>query len=501
MQYVYALSGKISLICYIFTLQRLWHLCQYGGVRSHVPALALGAAGCVGALVLWLAARKKYRKTESEKRNRSKIFWIEMFLFITASVFFAGKIIYSAIPYHGALSWKIEEWKNKKQISFRHNNIFESGIEGILADLDEALDLPEELYISSRFQTGFDETGIIQELDTLIYGKDKNGQTNTYLIDYDADDGETMTVWIDKNTDAAYDSGKLLSPMLEILKKTDWAGQVKVWSDTLGEQQTYELLYLGRRAFYSPEGLQFVPGDADGDGKEEGTGGLNMLRNGGAVSGFEISLHIPEESGVTPVRYIMEPEYISQAELAQENTALQSEKAKEEDRWTIDRSTETMYFFLNAQKGWRLVVTDAAAGSRFYRLEQTEDGGSTWNCVNADPFGGQTGAAEGLQFFDENFGAAGLTGASRSHSSIYLTRDGGVSFEKTELPFDQVTELPETAEAYGLTMEDYDYLSMPKQEGERLLIAVTSEEGETDGFIFLSEDQGITWEYQGVFQK
>lgn len=67
MQYIYALSGKISLVCYIFTLQRLWHLCQYGGVRSHIPALALGTAGCVGTLVLWLAARKKCRKTESEK--------------------------------------------------------------------------------------------------------------------------------------------------------------------------------------------------------------------------------------------------------------------------------------------------------------------------------------------------------------------------------------------------------------------------------------------------
>lgn len=501
MQYIYALSGKISLVCYIFTLQRLWHLCQYGGVRSHIPALALGTAGCVGTLVLWLAARKKCRKTELEKRNRSTIFWLEMFLFITASVFFAGKIIYSAIPYHGALSWKIEEWQNKKQISFKHNNIFESGIEGILADLDEALGLPEELYISGQFQTAFDETGTIQELDTLIYGKNKNGQITIYLIDYDADDGETMTVWTDQNTDAAYDSDKLLSPMLEILKKTDWEGQVKEWSDVLGEQKTYELLYLGRRAFHSSEGLEYVSGDADGDGTETGTESFHMLQNGGEIAGFEVSLYIPEESGITPVRYIMEPEYISQAELAQENTALQAEKAKEEDGWTIDRSTETMYFFLNDQKGWRLVVTDAAAGSRFYQLEQTEDGGSTWNCVNADPFGGQIGAAEGLQFFDENFGAAGLTGASRSHSSIYLTRDGGVSFEMTELPFDQVTELPKTAEEYGLAMEDYDYLSMPKQEGEKLLITVTSEEGETDGFIFQSEDQGVTWEYQGVFQK
>ena len=71
----------------------------------------------------------------------------------------------------------------------------------------------------------------------------------------------------------------------------------------------------------------------------------------------------------------------------------------------------------------------------------------------------------------------------------------------TELPFEQVTELQKTAEEYGLSMEDYDYLSMPKQEGEKLLIRVTSEEAETDGFMFQSEDQGVTWEYQGVFQK
>lgn len=499
MQYIYTLSGKISLVCYIFTLQRLWHLCQYGGVRRHMPPLVLGAAGCAAALILWLALRRKYKKTEPEPGNRKKIFWIEMFLFITASVFFAGKIIYSGIPYHGALSWKIEEWKNKKQISFKHNNIFEAGIEGILADLDKSLDLPEELYISGQFQIGFNETGVIQELDTMVYGKDKNGQTSTYLIDYDADDGETMTVWTDKNTDAVYDSDKLLSPMLEILKDADWEDQVKGWSETLEEQQTYELLYLGYRSFHSPEGLKYVSGDADGDGTE--TGSFHMLQNGGEIAGFEVSLHIPEESGITPIRYIMEPEYISQTELDQENTALQSEQAKQEESWTIDRSTETMYFFLNDQMGWRLVVTDAAAGSRFYQLEQTEDGGNTWNCANEDPFGGESGVTEGLLFFDENFGAAGLTGASRSHSSIYLTRDGGASFEKIELPFSQVTELPETAEDYGLTMEDYDYLSMPKQEGERLLIAVTSEEGETDGFIFQSEDQGVTWDYTGVFRK
>ena len=228
---------------------------------------------------------------------------------------------------------------------------------------------------------------------------------------------------------------------------------------------------------------------------------LAQLDRGGELSGFEVSLHIPQMSSVTPVRYMLDPEYISQETLSKENEKQQAQTAKEAKSWTSDPGDGSMYFFLDDWQGWRLSVAGAAAGSRFYQLDQTTDGGSTWNCANADPFGGQTGAAEGLQFFDENFGAAGLTGASRSHSSIYLTRDGGVSFEMIELPFDQVTELPKTAEEYGLAMEDYDYLSMPKQEGEKLLIRVTSEEAETDGFMFQSEDQGVTWEYQGVFQK
>ena len=54
--------------------------------------------------------------------------------------------------------------------------------------------------------------------------------------------------------------------------------------------------------------------------------------------------------------------------------------------------------------GWRLVITDAAAGSRFYVMEKTMDGGSTWECINDDPFSGQLGVAEGLIFYDETLG-------------------------------------------------------------------------------------------------
>ena len=44
-------------------------------------------------------------------------------------------------------------------MTLEHNNVFQDGVEGILADLDSALDLPEELYISNEYQMSFDETG------------------------------------------------------------------------------------------------------------------------------------------------------------------------------------------------------------------------------------------------------------------------------------------------------------------------------------------------------
>ena len=154
-----------------------------------------------------------------------------------------------------------------------------------------------------------------------------------------------------------------------------------------------------------------------------------------------------------------------------------------------------MYFLLDDDNGWRLVVTDAACGSRFYVLENTTDNGSTWNCINENPFCDQIGVAEGLEFFDENLGFAGLTGASEAYSRMYVTTDGGESFAEIILPFDEVAQLPETADEYGFTIEDYDYINMPEMDEDGVLkIKVTTEASEVDAIIFESRDNGITWE-------
>ena len=176
----------------------------------------------------------------------------------------------------------------------------------------------------------------------VIYGKNEAGEKKTYLIDYDADSSNDMTVWIDGNVNGEYSDDMRLSPMIEILNNSDWTSQVEAWAETFEEQQIYEILYMGRRSFSSEEGLQYISGDADGDGTETGTGNFTQLRSGGEIVGFEVSLHIPDLNSVTPVRYIMEPEYVSQQELKQENTMQQVEDAKDTESWTVDQSDGTL---------------------------------------------------------------------------------------------------------------------------------------------------------------
>ena len=161
------LFGILFLICYLVTLSQIRLFCRVGVIRSRLPLLLLGTVGAVVCFVLWLL---------SEKTRRNLLFWLEWTVLVGGTLYFGAGIVYSAIPYNGALAWQIEEWMNQKKVTLEHDNFLESGVEGILTDLDKALELPEELYISDKFQVSFDKNGEIQSLDTMLYGKGKDGR-------------------------------------------------------------------------------------------------------------------------------------------------------------------------------------------------------------------------------------------------------------------------------------------------------------------------------------
>lgn len=208
----------------------------------------------------------------------------------------------------------------------------------------------------------------------------------------------------------------------------------------------------------------------------------------------------PSESEVTPVRYFMEPEVIPLETIIDREEEQTIDDAKETESWYVDNSNGSVYYWLSENKeiGWRLVVTDAAAGSRYYELEKSSDGGETWNVINANPFNNKIGVALGIEFYDENLGVIGMTGASQDASTLYVTSDGGVTFTQMEISMEEVTELPDIADELGYTIADYDYAEMPQVSDGQWTVIIKAEYSSYGGLRFTSNDNGKTWMYEGL---
>lgn len=409
------------------------------------------------------------------------------------------------------------------KITLKHDNFFDDSVAGILEDLDNEIGLPKKIYLVNHFNVTFYATGEIAAIDTFFYGKDEDGETRTYLVDYNRKKSSKMTVYINNYAKTDYEEDMRLTPLFELLGNINVKERVDSWAEET-KSHTFGISYSGKRAFNSADGLQVINAE-NADTDENSI--LSQLEYGGEVTGFAVTFSTGgEENTGDIITYIINPKYTSAAVLAQQNRREQIDEAKngagndttdntgnadpnavagnaEEESgdgtpWTENREDGSVYFFLDSNTGYRLLVADAAAGSRFYELEMTKDGGQSWNQKNANPFNGNIGVAEGIEFYNENLGVIGLAGASGDYSTLYLTQDGGKTFSVIELSMDEVTELPDTAAEYGFSISDYDYCKMPQQEDGKLTIKVISAVGENDGILFESTDNGNTWNYSGI---
>lgn len=409
------------------------------------------------------------------------------------------------------------------KITLKHDNFFDDSVAGILEDLDNEIGLPKKIYLVNHFNVTFYATGEIAAIDTFFYGEDENGETRTYLVDYNRKKSSKMTVYINNYAETDYEEDMCLTPLFELLGNIKVKEQVDSWAEET-KSHTFGISYSGKRAFTSADSLQVINEE---NTDTNGNSILSQVEYGGEVTGFAVTFSTGgEENTDKIITYIINPKYTSAAVLAQQNRKEQIDEAKngagndttdntgnadpnavagndEEESgdgtpWTENREDGSVYFFLDSNTGYRLLVADAAAGSRFYELEMTKDGGQSWNQKNANPFNGNSGVAEGIEFYNENLGVIGLAGASGDYSTLYLTQDGGKTFSKIELSMDEVTELPDTAAEYGFSISDYDYCKMPQQEDGKFTIKVISGQGETDGILFESTDNGNTWNYSGI---
>ena len=110
MKYIYKITGKVSLILYIFMLYQFWHLCQYGGLRRHIPMLALGIIGLVGTVVLWLISKRHNQEVNSGDNGNKKLFYTEIDTPYSSNfiLWWTYRLILQ-FRITGPLSWKLDE--------------------------------------------------------------------------------------------------------------------------------------------------------------------------------------------------------------------------------------------------------------------------------------------------------------------------------------------------------------------------------------------------------
>ena len=440
------------------------------------------------AVCLW--ARRKGRSLGGSRRLWAGALALEAAAVVALSGYYGYQIFQSARDMTTKLGGYVYRWQNTETFFLEADNLYEDGLEALFQELDQKLELPEELYCARPVEINFRSDGTIIDIYAFLYGE-KEGQTHTYLVDYRRSASEQVTVWLDGYADATYDPEQRLQPFRELALRLDLQQETTGW-----EGETRQLLYDGSR--YFPYGLNqnFL---FEEDGRQ-------MPAEGGAW-GYEVSLWNPESprdsagiaQGTEVKRFFAAWDVAGAGTAALTGEAAAERGASEEE---ADRAGETdgqeesagptvgksfvesgedIAFFRNSQDGYCLRVADAAAGSRFFQLEKTEDGGKNWELWNPDPFGGTLGGGVDLEFLDENLGFFVIWGASGSDARLYRTEDGGKSLAEVELP---------------ALAEGYDFPELPVQEGDALELTVgkgVESDGPEDVARLTSEDLGKTW--------
>lgn len=475
------ITCSIFILVYWISFYELYTLCRLGRVNNNITVLL----GCMLFFLAWFiiliirivkkpAAAAQDSVDSYKLYSRCKIIWIctVTIILLLITCFYGVKIYHNAINYNGKLSWFLRDLKNKRTVKLENDNIYKNGIEGIFTDINKKVDMPKKLYVASNFSLNFDSYGKITSFDTYLYGKNTKGELESYLISYNSNKSENITIYLNGHVNADYSDDKLLEPLIKTMKVIPLKKTVKNWPEN-----QFGILYYGKRSFgYNTNGIVYI----------DSKGNTNSVVNASSeIIGYTVSVYVPgKESKYTPVRY----------NLTDGLGNIKTSNSSKENKKIFDQSDNAAdKFYLSKLVGYRLEVTAAAAGSRSYSLDGTTDGGATWKTVNADPFSGMTGVAAGITFLNNKLGFICLSHSGGKNGELYRTEDGGVSYTKVDFPEIKVTL------SSGKAYNPFDLPGMPyEKDGILNVLMGQGSDGDYNGGckgLYQSKDNGITWKY------
>ncbi|MFF2877485.1 WD40/YVTN/BNR-like repeat-containing protein [Gottfriedia sp. NPDC057991] len=475
------LTNPIFLIGYWIFGIKLASICKYGSIDKNLPILLVSVALLILVILFTIIIVIKSSERKPNKLTDLKA-WkiISIVLFVAITLFYGANIYKSATNFGGKLAWYIERLKNQRSIKFQHNNIYQYGVEGIFEDINNKYTLPQKLYMEKNFSLKFNSDGTITSFDTFVYGKNNNGKEESFLITYDKNKSENITLYLHGYAAPNYNDDKLLEPLIETVNVVPIKKAVSKWN---GNQ--YGLIYYGKRNWgYNTNGIINI--DKDGREYSPETASTEII-------GYTVSLFVHGmDKVITPARYnlIGDPNWSKPSTTPNQAT---SDEKKNEQTNTKEQ------FFLSKEVGYKLNVADKALGSTFYSLSKTTDGGNTWTVINDDPYSGTVGGASGIVFLDDKLGFLGAVNPSGNEGALYRTDDGGKTFKK-------VNYTPHEVKLNnGQIIKPFDTPSMPyEMDGVLSMLVGQGSDGDYNGNsseLYQSNDKGQTWKFIQEIKK
>lgn len=166
-------------------------------------------------------------------------------------------------------------------------------------------------------------------------------------------------------------------------------------------------------------------------------------------------------------------------------------------------TAEYMYVeFFDEKQGVIVLAYDKSDSHEASRIYQTADGGLTWKVIGTGP---SNGVIKGVRYIDEKIGFFCYEYMANNESNLYMTKDGGKTFEKVILESQKLEGVPSDSQ---IAWKDvFKEAGVPRYDSKEGIITVILTQGESamlnNGSTYAryqSKDNGNTWEYIGQFE-
>lgn len=393
-----------------------------------------------------------------------------MILIIGITLFTGFKTYQIAQAFGTPLNRKIEEWLYVETVDYEDFNIFDQSVEDLFTLIDEEVDLPDPLYIYNEFDLEFDRSGQLTSFYAAVTGENEEGEFEWFLIS-DSSEPNQLTINTGKNPDReVLSDDMLLSPLFDTLDQLSLEEEIETWPT----EEEFGIYYDGYRSWGTDDTGIYYLGN--------GGGPIRIELYDYEILGYTVSVYVSGKTEIiTPNRYID-----SSLNVLSEPIDLESEKPVL--GYQVDDKNQEIYFVTEAI-GYRLIVLDAATGSRWYGLEKTTDAGESWVTINPDPFDGRSGSSTGLKFLNDNLGFMAI--ARGDQATLFRSETGGETVSPVSFPDVQV---PLTEDD---TYNPFQFPDMPYEENGELYVTVG--QGPNGDYnsgakaLYQSSDNGKTW--------